>query len=171
MARPLSATAWVYRADMGHTSSWRNFRRMQLSTLAVASLIYSGAVLYAWRTLPGEGDLKLQRTIVFPLVFLLLSWCVPLAISPLRRRLSRYVWMSYVAGFGQSVVSVVTGIGLLVAAAGFIYWQVAAVAHGGRYPAGVFSGYGAGIGILIAQILLLRRLERDPAVRQLIEEP
>lgn len=144
---------------------------MQFSTLTVAGLIYAGAVLYAWRTLPGGEELKLYRTIVFPLVFLLLSWCVPLAVAPLRKRLSGYVWMSYMAGFGQSVISVVTGIGLLVAAAGFIYWQVAAVAHGGRYPAGVFSGYGAGIGILIAQIMLLGRLERDPAVRQLIEAP
>lgn len=156
---------------MGHIPSWRNFRRMQLSTLTVASLIYAGAVLYAWRTLPGGEDLKLQRTILFPLAFLLLSWLAPLAIRPIRRRLSRYVWMSYVAGFGQSVISVVTGLGLLVAAAGFIYWQVAAVEHGGRYPAGVFSGYAAGIGILVAQILLLRRLERDPAIRQLIELP
>ena len=77
--------------------------------------------------------------------------------------------MSYVAGFGQRVLSVLTGIGLLLGAAGFIYWQVADVAHGGRYPAGVFSGYAAGIGILVAQILLVRRMERDPEVRALIE--
>jgi hypothetical protein len=48
---------------------------------------------------------------------------------------------------------------------------VADVAHGGRYPAGVFSGYAAGIGILVAQILLVRQIERDPAVRPLIEVP
>ncbi len=156
---------------MSFNTSWRNFRRMQVSTLSAAVLIYAGAVLYAWRTLPGPEDLKLQRTILFPLVFLTLSWGVPMAVRPLRRKLARYVWMSYVAGYGQSVVSVLTGIGLLVAAAVFIYWQVAAVAGGGRYPAGVFSGYAAGIGILIAQVLLLRRLERDPAVRQVITAP
>jgi len=156
---------------MDYTASWRNFRRMQMSTLAVASLIYAGAVIYAWRTLPGADDLKLQRTIFFPTSFLLLSWLLPLLIPRLRRGLSKYVWMSYVAGFGQTVISVLTGIGLLIAAAGFIYWQVAAVAHGGRYPAGVFSGYAAGIGILVAQILLVKRLEQDPAIRALIEVP
>ena len=111
---------------MDHITSWRNFRRMQMSTFAAAGLIYAGAVIYAWRTLPGPDDLKLQRTVLFPLSFLLL-------------------------------------------AAGFIYWQVAAVEHGGRYPAGVFSGYAAGIGILVAQILLVRRMERDPEIRALIE--
>ena len=156
---------------MDYIASWRNFRRMQASTFAAASLIYVGAVIYAWRTLPGGEDLKLQRTVLFPTTFLLLSWLLPLLIPALRRRLSKYVWMSYIAGFGQSVISVLTGMGLLMAAAGFIYWQVEAVERGGRYPAGVFSGYAAGIGILVAQLLLVRRLERDPAVRRLIETP
>lgn len=156
---------------MAHTASWRNFRRMQMSTFAAASLIYAGAVIYAWRTLPGEDELKLVRTIFMPVSFLLLSWLLPLLIGPVRRGLSRYVWLSYLSGFGQSVISVLTGIGVLLALAGFIYWQVAAVAHGGRYPAGVFSGYAAGIGILVAQILLVRQIERDPAVRPLIEVP
>ena len=154
---------------MDHITSWRTFRRMQMSTFVAAGLIYAGAVVYAWRTLPGPEELKLQRTILFPVSFLLLSWLVPLLIPAIRRQLSRYVWMSYVAGFGQSVISVLTGIGLLLGAAGFIYWQVADVAHGGRYPAGVFSGYGAGIGILVAQILLVKQMERDPEVRPLIE--
>lgn len=154
---------------MEHTTSWRNFRRMQMSTFAVAALIYTGAVVYAWRTLPGPDELKLQRTILFPTSFLLLSWLLPLLIPAVRRQLSRYVWLSYLAGFGQSVISVLGGLGVLVLVAGFIYWQVAAVEHGGRYPAGVFSGYAAGIGVLVAQILLGRRMERDPEVRPLIE--
>ena len=44
-------------------------------------------------------------------------------------------------------------------------------ADGGRYPAGVFSGYAAGIGILAAQAVLVRVLERDPEVRRQIEPP
>jgi hypothetical protein len=44
--------------------------------------------------------------------------------------------------------------------AGFMVWQVHAAARGGRYPGGVFSGYGAGIGLLLAQAILVRRLER-----------
>ena len=46
-----------------------------------------------------------------------------------------------------------------------------AVGHGGRYPAGVFSGYAAGIGILAAQAVLVRALETVPDVRKQIEEP
>jgi small-conductance mechanosensitive channel len=156
---------------MAHTASWRNFRRMQMSTFAAASLIYAGAVIYAWRTLPGDDHVKLIRTILLPVSFLLLSWLLPLLIGPVRRGLSRYVWLSYVSGFGQTVISVLTGIGVLLLLAGFIYWQVAAVAHGGRYPAGVFSGYAAGIGILLAQTLLGRGIERDPAIQPLIEVP
>ena len=61
--------------------------------------------------------------------------------------------------------------GLLALAAGFIYAQIAGVAHGGRYPAGVFSGYGAGIGILFAQAMLVIALEREPKIREIIERP
>ena len=47
--------------------------------------------------------------------------------------------------------------------------QIAGVAQGGRYPAGVFSGYAAGIGILLVQAVLARALERDPQIRTQIE--
>ena len=77
--------------------------------------------------------------------------------------------MSFEAGFGQTVLSVIVGLSVLALAAVFIYLQIHGVAAGGRYPAGVFSGYGAGIGILIAQALLVLSLERDPEVRSRIE--
>jgi hypothetical protein len=35
----------------------------------------------------------------------------------------------------------------------------------------VFSGYAAGVGLLLAQALLVRGIERDPALRGQIEEP
>jgi hypothetical protein len=51
-----------------------------------------------------------------------------------------------------------------------MYWQISRAVPGGLYPAGVFSAYGAGIGILAAQAALVRVLERQPDVRAEIEE-
>jgi len=96
---------------------------------------------------------------------------LPLLVPWLKRMLARYVWLSFQAGFGQTAFSVITGVGLLAAAALFIYWQVAAVAQGGRYPAAVFSGYAAGIGILAAQAVVVRALELQPPIRKLIVSP
>jgi hypothetical protein len=143
---------------------------MQDVAVGAASLIYAGAVVNAFQVLPGGMGLIAQRTLVWPGLFLFLSLCVPLLVPALKRVLARYVWLSFQAGFGQTPISVLTGVGLLAAAALFIYWQVWAVGHGGRYPAGVFSGYAAGIGILAAQAVLVRALETVPEVREQIEE-
>ncbi|MEO8812345.1 MAG: hypothetical protein ABI376_05475 [Caulobacteraceae bacterium] len=149
---------------------WRLFRRMQDSLAVAAVLIYAGCVLNAWRVLPGGEPMKLQRTLLFPGLFLALSLAAPLLIAPLGRGLSRHLWVSFRTGFGQSVISVLGGVVVLVALAGLILWQTHAAAHGGRYPGGAFSGYAAGIGLLIAQTILVRRLERDPALTAKIEE-
>lgn len=154
---------------MAHTPAWRNFRRMQDMTVAAAVLIYAGAVLHAFERLPGAVAVIVQHTLVWPGIFLLLSLGVPLALGVVRRPLARYVWMSFKAGFGQTAGSVVMGVGLLMGAALFMYWQIGSAANGGRYPAGVFSGYAAGIGILAAQALLVRVLEKHPEVRREIE--
>jgi len=156
---------------MAHTTAWRNFRRMQDITVAAASLIYAGAVLQAFQRLPGGTAMIAERTIVWPAMFLFLSLAIPLVVGPFRRSLAKYVWMSFKAGFGQTAGSVLVGISLLSGAALFMYWQIAGVAHGGRYPAGVFSGYAAGIGILRAQAALVRVLEHHPEVRRTIEAP
>lgn len=156
---------------MVFTRAWVNFKRMQDVAVAAAALIYAGAVVRAFQILPGGVELIVQRTLLWPACFLFLSLAIPLLVKPLRAMLGRYVWLSYQAGFGQTPSSVLSAIGLLAGAALFIYWQVAAASHGGRYPAGVFSGYGAGIGIMLAQALLVRALERSPQVRRLIEEP
>ena len=152
-----------------HVRAWRMFKRMQGSACAFACLIYAAAVVHAWRVLPGSHDLKAAVTLGFPLLYALLALLVPLQIKPIRLRLKRYVWLSFAAGFGQSATSVVTGLGLLALAAAFIYFQIAAATHGGRYPSGAFSAYGAGIGILFAQAALARRLEREPKIREIIE--
>jgi hypothetical protein len=156
---------------MAHTPAWRNFRRTQDATLATAALIYAGAVLNAFQRLPGGAELITQRTLLWPGLFFGLALAVPLAFPQLRRGLARYVWQSFLAGFGQSARSVVVGLILLGGAAAFMYWQITAAAHGGRYPAGVFSGYAAGIGVLSAQAVLVRLLQRDPAAKPRIEAP
>ena len=156
---------------MTHTRAWRNFKRTEDCACLFASLIYAGAVLHGWRVLPGDPSVKLLFILAAPLLFLRLSALLPLSLPPLRRLLGRYVWMSFKAGFGQTPMSVLSGLGLLAFAAVFIYLQISSVPNGGRYPAGVFAGYAAGIGILIAQAVLVRALERDPALRPMIEEP
>ncbi len=148
--------------------AWRDFKRMQDVAVCAASLIYAGAVANAFSELPGGVRLIVQRTLVWPGMFLVLSLAVPLLVPVLSRMLARYVWLSYQAGFGQTPVSVLSGVGLLSGAALFIYFQIHQAAHGGPYPAGVFSGYAAGIGILAAQAALVRALERDPGVRSQI---
>jgi hypothetical protein len=152
------------------TRAWRNFKRMQDVAVTAGLLIYAGAVVHAWRVLPGATGLKSELTLVFPAAFLLLFLLGPLAVGPVRRLLGRYVMMSFDAGFGQTALSVLVGVGVLGLAAAFIYMQVSGVAHGGRYPAGVFSGYGAGIGILLAQAIVARLLEKRPEIRRRIEE-
>jgi hypothetical protein len=142
---------------------------MQDCACLFASLIYVGAVIHAWRVLPGSAQTKLIFTIAAPMMFMALVMLLPLVLGGLRTQLRRYVWMSYNARFGQTAGSILSGLGLLAFAAGFIYVQIAGVAKGGRYPAGVFSGYAAGIGILYVQAVLVRSLERDPEVRKRIE--
>jgi len=147
------------------------FRRMQDSAFVAAVLIYAAATVHAWRVLPGAAALKAELILLFPAIFFALALTACLVVPLLRGALSRHVWISFRTGFGQSVISVLAVVGVLIGAAGFIYWQTHGVASGGRYPAGVFSGYGAGIGLLLAQALLVRRLERDPVFRSQIEEP
>ena len=155
---------------MGFTPAWRNFKRMQDLTVAAASLIYAAAVLNAVGRLPGGEAMVLRWTLVVPAAFLGFSLAIPLIVPPIRRWLARYVWMSFQAGFGQTPASIVTGVALLMGAALFIYRQIASVAATGAYRANVFSAYAAGIGILAAQAILVRALERLPDVRARIEE-
>ena len=155
---------------MAFTRAGRNFKRMQDLTVATASLIYSGAVVHALGRLPGGASAVVRWTLLWPAVFLLGALVIPLVVPTLKRWLARYVWMSFQAGFGQTPASIVIGVCLLMGAALFIYWQVAAVAASGQYHANVFSAYAAGIGILAAQAVLVRALERIPEVRDRIEE-
>ncbi len=143
---------------------------MQGACLSTAALIYAAAVIQAWTVLPGSSMLKLQRTALFPGIFLGLSFLLAIAAPPVRRYLVNHLWLSYRTGFGQTVISVLGGIGVLLVVAGFIFWSVHVGASGGKYPGSAFSGYAAGIGLLCAQTLLVRGIERDPVLRAQIEE-
>lgn len=154
---------------MAHTPAWRNFKRTEDLAVATAGLMYAGAVVHAFSRLPMSGQAIAQRTLVFPAVLLALSLAAPLAVGAFRRPLTRYVWMSFKAGFGQTAGSILGGLALPVLAAAFMYWQIATAVPGSPYPAGVFSAYAAGVGILAAQAALVRVLERHPDVKKEIE--
>ena len=143
---------------------------MQGACLSTAVLIYAVAVIQAWRVLPGTSTLKLQRTALFPGLFLGLTLLLALTAPPVRAYIVRHLWLSYRTGFGQTVISVLGGIGVLLVVAGFIFWTIHVGATGGKYPGSAFSGYAAGIGLLFAQTLLVRGIERDPVLRTQIEE-
>lgn len=153
-------------------ASWRIFRRMQDSVLAVGLLVDAGAVVDAWRVLPGDAAFKARLTLLFPMVYLVAVLAGSLAFPAARKALKRHLWVSYRTGFGQSVVSVISGLGLLVAVAGLIVWQVHHLAAGGTSPGGAFSGYGAGLGLLVAQVILVRSLEREPdLIAEIADDP
>jgi len=156
---------------MAYARSWRLFRRMQLTLVAVAGLIYAVAAIEAWRRVPGTGEaLKLLRTAIFPGAFLIVSGGLILFVPALSRLMTAHLWTSYRFGYGQSVISVLAGVGLVLLLAGVVFWRIAGAAHGGRDPAGALAAFASGLGLLIAQAVLLRRIEADPKLGRLIED-
>jgi hypothetical protein len=152
-------------------AAWVRFRRMQNSLAASGLLAYAAGSLEAWRVLPSGLLAGLLRTVLLPGAFCIASLAAALFVKTLRSLISRHLMASYRTGFGQTVISVIVGLGVIIAAGGFLLWRVDLAAHGGRDPAGAFAGFGAGIGLLIAQALLARRLERDPALKAEISVP
>jgi len=149
--------------------AWRMFRRMQYSAFLLGALIYAAAVTHAWRVLPGAPGFKVERMVLYPGLYFLATLLVPLLAPPVRRLLQTHLWISFRTGFGQSVVSVLAVVLILTLAAAFIYADTASAARGGRFPASAFSAYAAGVGVLLAQALMVRRIERDPALRLRID--
>lgn len=150
--------------------AWANFRRMEDMTAAAGVLIYAAAAVRGFQELPGGAAVVAQWTVIWPLIWLLFTLGVALLVPAFRRSLTRYVWMSFKAGFGQTPVSVVVGVILLMGAALLIYRKMAQIAATGQYATSVFSAYAAGVGLLIAQAVLVRALERRPEIRAVIEE-
>ena len=147
---------------MTDKAAWRVFRQMQTSVLAAGLLLYAMATLDAWQTLDLGPALKVRLTLLFPGGLMLLTLAAILAVPALRRAIRRHLWLSFNTGFGQTLISVLVGLGLIVAVAGLIVWQTHHVATGGTYPGGAFSGFGAGLGVLLAQAILVRGLENGP---------
>lgn len=154
---------------MSHIAPWRHFKQAQDGAAAAGGLIYAAAAIYAWRAMPGLQASKLQLMLLVPAGFFAVASAPPLLFAPLRRLLLQYVWASFVAGFGQSAGSFAASVALFAGAAGFIAWRVVADAAASRYPLGVLCGCAAGLGVLLAQAVLTRRLEREPDVRAVIE--
>ncbi len=142
---------------------------MQDTVVAVAGLAYGGAALEAWRALPGAVGVKLWRLGLYPGGLLAVALIAALWAPILRGALLRHLWISYRTGFGQSVISVLAGVGVLIALAIFSIWPIL---HGGPLDprfGGAFAAYGAGIGLLLAEAILVRRIEADPHFRGQIE--
>ena len=149
--------------------AWRMFRRMQYSAFAAGALIYAAAAVHAWAVLPVASAVKLQLMLLWPAVMFLVTLVVPLAVPPLRHMLKTHLWVSFRTGFGQSVISVLAVVLVLGGMAGFIVFDTARTAHSGGFPSSAFSAYAAGVGVLLAQAILVRRIERDPVLRPAIE--
>ncbi len=145
------------------------FRRMQYSAFAAAALIYAAAAVHAWAVLPSSQDVKVQRVLLYPGVMFLATLIIPLAIPPVRHMLKTHLWVSFRTGFGQSVVSVLAVVLVLAGLAGFIVVDTTRAIHGGGFPSSAFSAYAAGVGVLLAQAILVRRIENDPVLRPRIE--
>jgi hypothetical protein len=152
-----------------HTQAWRNFKRMQLSACLFGGLIFALTVVRAFDVLPGRTGDKAFVFIGAPLGFFGITLVASLWAAPIRRMLKRYVWITYNAGFGQTPWSVVGVLAVLAIAAFAVYSQISDYGNGGRYPAGIFSAYAAGVALMVAQTLLCWALEREPEVRPLIE--
>lgn len=154
-----------------HIPAWRVFKRMQWTSVVVGGLLYAAVSLHGWSVLELPEAQKRLAILYGPAVFFAVCLGAPLLLPLLRRPLKRYVWLSFAAGFGQTVASLVVGLGLLVVAAFFIWLQIQGAQTGGRPPGGIFSAYGAGLGVLLAQALLVLALEREPLIREIIERP
>jgi hypothetical protein len=155
---------------MAFSLAWRNFRRMQDLTLGFACLAVLADAILAWPVLPGGTGLKLTFVVLFPILYLAGVAACGLLIPPLRDFITRFVWLTFRTGFGQSVISVLLAFAVLAAVTAYTWWVSAHAATGGQYPAGVFSGFGAGIGLLIVQAVITHRIQRDPIVRKELEE-
>ena len=151
---------------MSLTPAWRNFKRMEDFTALGAGLLYAAAMVSALERKLGPG--LAQATIVWPFMHFVAAFLVPTRWPAARRLLTKYVWLSFRAGFGQTAISVIGGAALMAGAAYAVFRQVG-LAPDVISLAPTFCALAAGIGVLGAQALLARVLERAPEVRAQID--
>jgi hypothetical protein len=135
-------------------SAWKKFRRMQTSLALASILAYAACALEASR-LPQVPNLP--RIAAFSAAFFLVTLVAALWIPMLRAAVQNHLMTSYRTGFGQGLVSVAVSLTVLLAAATFLLWRI----HGRDDPSPAFSAFAAGSGLLVAQAVLVRRLERE----------
>ena len=124
---------------------------MQASLALAAILAYAACVLEVWR-LPHASHLP--RTAMFSAGFFAVTLVAALWVPMLRTAIEGHLMTSYRTGFGQGLISVAVSLTVILAAAVFLLWRI----HGPDDPAPAFSAFAAGIGLLVAQVVLVRRL-------------
>lgn len=147
--------------------AWLNFRRMEDLTVVGGALLYGAAMISAVERKLGPG--LSQAMIVWPFMHFVVAFVAPTRWPALRRLLIKYVWASFRAGFGQTAVSVLVG-AVLMAGAGYAVFRQVGIAPDVLSLAPTFCALAAGIGVLGAQALLARVLERAPEIRAVIEQ-
>jgi hypothetical protein len=131
---------------------------MQTSLVLAAALAFAACALEAWR-MPSASNLP--RTAAFSAGFFVMTLMAVLGVPMLRAAVERRLMTSYRTGFGQGLVSVAVSMTVILAAAAFVLWRI----HGPADPAPAFAAFAAGIGLLAAQAVLVRTLERERPVR------
>ena len=71
--------------------------------------------------------------------------------------LHTHLWISFRTGFGQSVISVLAVVLVLACAAAFIVFDTASRRQRRGFPDSAFAAYASGVGMLLAQAVLVRR--------------
>ena len=141
---------------MAGRSPWDMFCGMQDMLAVSGGLIYALCAMDGWVFLPGAPGLKLQIVLWLPGAVFAICLAASCLIPFLRAAVRRHLLTSYRAGYGQTVISVLSGIAAPLAVAGLVVWQI----HGGgRNPAPLFAAFAAGVGVLVAQAILTRGLQ------------
>jgi hypothetical protein len=144
---------------------------MQEAGFCAVILAYTACALEAWRVSTVSDEIKAIRIVAAPGLIAALAFFGGLYLPLLRAYLTKVLWRSFEAGYGQSPISVLTGFGAVLGLGLFVAWHVHSAAATGGLPGADFSAYAAALGLSGAQVGLVRRMEADPVNRRRIEAP